>query len=578
MADNVEGPANSRPETSSARGVAPPPAAEPWQPKANIWVIGVVVALAAFMEVLDTSIANVALPYMAGSLGASNDESTWVLTSYLVSNAIVLPISGWFAMVFGRKRFFMMCLVIFTVSSLLCGIAPSLGAIILFRVIQGAGGGGLQPMAQAILADTFPPRLRGVAFALYGITTIVAPTIGPTLGGWITDNYTWRWIFFINLPVGIVALFLVYRLIEDPPWVKRAKGAGIKIDYIGVGLLTLGVGALQVMLDKGQEDDWFGSHFILTLAVIAGVCLVSLAIWEWFYKAPIIEVRLFKNLNFLGANAMMFILGIMLFSSLVMMPQFLQTLMGYTAESAGLVLSGGGLLLLFLMPDRRDPHVQSPGALPHRFWLAHAFPFHVLHHPASRPGYQFSVGQHPPRGAGIRPGFPVRSHQPGLVRRNADGEEQQYRRPGQLHAQHRKQHRNVDGHHADCAPGAVPPGVSGGAHNAGKTHLYLAVKALAARLAASGLDITRASSQAYGRIYGALIGQATTLAYIDTFWVLAVGRRLCSWFPSRSGRMSRAGAERWRSGRSHQISYQFSLSQSKAGPCFLCVCRLRTDN
>ena len=226
MADNVEGPANSRPETSSARGVAPPPAAEPWHPKANIWVIGVVVALAAFMEVLDTSIANVALPYMAGSLGASNDESTWVLTSYLVSNAIVLPISGWFAMVFGRKRFFMMCLVIFTLSSLLCGIAPSLGAIILFRVIQGAGGGGLQPMAQAILADTFPPRLRGVAFALYGITAIVAPTIGPTLGGWITDNYTWRWIFFINLPVGIMALFLVYRLIEDPPWVKLPRGQG----------------------------------------------------------------------------------------------------------------------------------------------------------------------------------------------------------------------------------------------------------------------------------------------------------------------------------------------------------------
>ena len=350
MAQTTEGPSNSRnggPSVENPKSALP---SEPWRPKVNPWVIGVVVAMAAFMEVLDTSIANVALPYMAGSLGASNDESTWVLTSYLVSNAIVLPISGWFATVLGRKRFFMMCLVIFTVSSLLCGIAPSLGAIILFRVLQGAGGGGLQPMAQAILADTFPPRLRGVAFALYGITTIVAPTIGPTLGGWITDNYTWRWIFFINLPVGIVALFLVYRLIEDPPWVKRAKGAGVKIDYIGVALLILGVGALQVMLDKGQEDDWFGSHFILTLAVVAGVCLVSLVIWEWFYKAPIIEVRLFKNLNFLGANAMMFILGIMLFSSLVMMPQFLQTLMGYTAESAGLVLSGGGLLLLFLMP------------------------------------------------------------------------------------------------------------------------------------------------------------------------------------------------------------------------------------
>ena len=317
---------NSQEESSVG---APPRVAAPWRPKVNPWLIGVVVALAAFMEVLDTSIANVALPYIAGSFGASNDESTWILTSYLVSNAVVLPIGGWFASVLGRKRFFMTCLVIFTVSSLLCGIAPSLSLILLFRVMQGAGGGGLQPMAQAILADTFPPQQRGLAFALYGITAVVAPTIGPTLGGWITDNYTWRWIFFINLPVGILTLLLVYRLVEDPPWVKRAAGAGVKIDYIGVTLLTLGVGALQVMLDKGQEDDWFGSHFILTCAVIAGVGLISLVIWEWFYKAPIVDVRLFKNFNFLGANVMMFTLGIMLFASLVLLPQFLQTLMGY---------------------------------------------------------------------------------------------------------------------------------------------------------------------------------------------------------------------------------------------------------
>ena len=347
MADDSDLPSSPASGGASAGSSLP---AEPWRPKFNPWLIAVVVALAAFMEVLDTSIANVALPYMAGSLGASNDQSTWVLTSYLVSNAIVLPISGWFSSVLGRKRFFMICLMIFTLSSLLCGLAPSLAAIIFFRVLQGAGGGGLQPLAQAILADTFPPEKRGLAFALYGVTAVVAPTIGPTLGGWITDNYTWRWIFFINLPVGIVTLFLVYRLIEDPPWVTRVRGAGIKIDYIGVALLTLGVGALQIMLDKGQEDDWFGSDFIVTLAMVAGVCLVSLVIWEWFHKSPIIEVRLFRNLNFLGANAMMFILGIMLFSSLVMMPLFLQTLMGYTSESAGLVLSGGGLLLLFLMP------------------------------------------------------------------------------------------------------------------------------------------------------------------------------------------------------------------------------------
>jgi MFS transporter, DHA2 family, multidrug resistance protein len=321
-----------------------------WRPKYNPWLIAVVVALAAFMEVLDTSIANVALPYMAGDLGASNDQSTWVLTSYLVSNAIVLPISGWLAVALGRKRFFMACLGIFTVSSLLCGVAPSLGVLLLFRVLQGAGGGGLQPMAQAILADTFPPQQRGLAFALYGITAIMAPTIGPTLGGWITFNYSWRWIFFINLPVGMATWLLVRRFIEDPPYLSRLKAAGVKLDYIGIGLLTLGIGALQVLLDKGQEDDWFGSRFITTLVVVATVCLISLVIWEWFHKEPIIDVRMFKNFNFASSSLMMFTLGIMLFSSLVLMPQFLQTLVGYTSELAGFALSAGGLVLLIEMP------------------------------------------------------------------------------------------------------------------------------------------------------------------------------------------------------------------------------------
>ncbi|HEX8802393.1 MAG TPA: DHA2 family efflux MFS transporter permease subunit, partial [Terriglobales bacterium] len=294
-----------------------------WVPRYNPWLIGVVVALAAFMEVLDTSIANVALPYIGGGLGVSNDDSTWVLTSYLVSNAIVLPISGWLAVRFGRKRFFMACLAIFTVSSLLCGMATTFPLLLLFRALQGAGGGGLQPMAQAILADTFPPEKRGLAFALYGITAVVAPTVGPTLGGWITFNYSWRWIFLINLPVGIFTLGLVFRLIEDPPYLSRLKAAGVKLDYIGVALLTLGVGALQVILDRGQEDDWFGSHFIVTLAIVSAVCLVSLVIWEWFSKHPIIEVRLFKSFNYLSSNLMMFCLGILLFSSLVMMPLFL---------------------------------------------------------------------------------------------------------------------------------------------------------------------------------------------------------------------------------------------------------------
>src|SRR6266853_2594253 len=281
-----------------------------WRPKANPWIIGVVVSLAAFMEVLDTSIANVALPHIAGNLAASNDQSTWVLTSYLVSNAIVLPISGWLVGLFGRKRFFITCIVIFTISSFLCGIAPSLGTLLIFRVLQGAGGGGLQPMAQAILADTFPPEKRGLAFALYGITAIMAPTIGPTLGGWITFNYSWRWIFFINLPVGIITWFLVRRFVEDPPYLARIKAAGVKLDYIGIALLTLGIGALQVLLDKGQEDDWFGSRFITTLVVVSAVSLVALVIWEWRQKAPIIDVRMFKSFNFAVSNLMMFTLGV----------------------------------------------------------------------------------------------------------------------------------------------------------------------------------------------------------------------------------------------------------------------------
>jgi DHA2 family multidrug resistance protein len=479
--------------------------------------------MAAFMEVLDTSIANVALPYMAGNLGASNDESTWILTSYLVSNAIVLPISAWFAGVLGRKRFFMSCLAIFTLSSLLCGIAPSLGAIILFRILQGAGGGGLQPMAQAILADTFPPRQRGLAFALYGITSIIAPTIGPTLGGWITDQYSWRWIFFINLPVGIVTLFLIYRLVEDPPWAKRAQGAGVKFDYIGVSLLILGVGALQVMLDKGQEDDWFGSTFILALAIIAGVGLISLVIWEWFQEKPIIEVRLFKNLNFLGANAMMFILGIMLFSSLVMMPQFLQTLLGYTAESAGLVLSGGGVLLLFLMP--------IAGLAASKFQARYIIAFGwltlsaAMYFSTQRLSLDISFGYATVLRVVQVFGLGFLFVPINLVSYVGMPPEKNNSVAGLINFM-----RNIGSSIGTSmvttliARRAQVHQVFLGAHVApGQPSFNLAVKSLAARLTASGLDATSAMSQAYARLYRALIGQATTLAYIDTYWILATG-------------------------------------------------------
>jgi MFS transporter, DHA2 family, multidrug resistance protein len=320
------------------------------QASVNPWLIGVVVSMAAFMEVLDTSIANVALPHIAGNLGASNDESTWVLTTYLVSNAVVLPISGFLVDWLGRKRFFLTCIVFFTVSSFLCGLAPSLGLLLLFRILQGAFGGGLQPMTQAILADTFPPEKRGLAFALYGVTIVCAPAIGPTLGGWITDNYSWRWIFYINVPVGILAVLLVTQFLQDPPHLSRPKGAMSRFDSIGFGLLAVGVGALQVALDKGQEDDWFGSRFIATLIILAVVGLVSLVIWEWRHEEPIVDVRLFKLFNFASCSVMMFVLGIVLFSSTVLLPQFLQTLMGYTAQKAGMVLSVAAILLLLLTP------------------------------------------------------------------------------------------------------------------------------------------------------------------------------------------------------------------------------------
>ena len=321
-----------------------------WKPKYNPWLIAVVVALAAFMEVLDTSIANVALPHISGGLGASQDQGTWVLTTYLVANAIVLPISGWITSIVGRKRFFMICIGLFTASSVVCGIAPSLPILLMARAFQGAGGGGLQPMAQAIMADVFPPEQRGLAFSVYGLTAVVAPALGPTLGGWITDNYSWHWIFLINLPVGLLTLALVFQLVEDPPFLTRKKLSERRFDYLGFSALALGVGALQIVLDKGQEDDWLGSHFILILSLIALVGLSFLIVWEWFEKDPIVDVKLFKLFNFSTSTLMMFLIGIVYFSSTILMPQFLQTLMGYTAEKAGLVVSLGAALLLVELP------------------------------------------------------------------------------------------------------------------------------------------------------------------------------------------------------------------------------------
>ncbi len=321
-----------------------------WKPRANPWLIAMTVALAAFMEVLDTSIANVALPHIAGDLGASTNEGTWVLTSYLVANAIVLPLGGWASNLMGRKNFFMLCITIFTISSFLCGIAPTLPMLLLFRVLQGAGGGGLQPMAQAIMADSFEERKRGQAFALYGLVAVLAPSIGPSLGGWITDSYSWRWIFYINIPVGILAYILTVRMVDDPPWIVPDRRHLRNMDYMGLAFLVLSMGGLQIMLDKGEENDWFSSGFICFFGFLFVGGIVALILWELRQKEPLINLRLFKFKNFAICCFLMMLVGGVLNASTVLQPQLLQQLLGYTATTAGKALTAGGLSLVFVMP------------------------------------------------------------------------------------------------------------------------------------------------------------------------------------------------------------------------------------
>jgi DHA2 family multidrug resistance protein len=325
-----------------------------YTPRFNPWVIAITVTMATFMEVLDTSIANVALPHMAGSLSVSNEESTWVLTSYLVSNAIILPLSGWLSTVLGRKRFYMISVFLFTVASALCGFATSIEQLVFFRVLQGLGGGGLQPSEQAILMDTFPPSKRGMAMAVYGLAILCAPVLGPTLGGFITDNYSWRWIFFINVPVGVLSLFLSGIVVEDPPYLKKMKadraGQNHRVDFMGLGLLTIGLAAMELVLDKGQTYDWFGSPFIVRMTILAVVTLIAAVAYELWHPDPIINLRLFKDRNFAMASLGVFCAFAVLYGSNVLTPQLLQTLMGYTALNAGLVMSPAGLATMTVMP------------------------------------------------------------------------------------------------------------------------------------------------------------------------------------------------------------------------------------
>jgi MFS transporter, DHA2 family, multidrug resistance protein len=317
-------------------------------PAKNPWLIAVSVMLATFMEVLDTSIASVALPYIAGSVSATNDEATWVLTSYLVANAIVLPASSWFSLKFGRKRFLITCIIIFTVSSFACGAASSLAIILIARAVQGAGGGALQPLSQAILLESFPPEKRGLAMAVFALGVVVAPVLGPTLGGWLTDTYSWRWAFYINIPIGIFAIFMIMREVEDPPYIKNAKPG--KIDGIGLGLLAVWLGCLQIILDKGQEDDWFGAPWIRYASLILVVCFVFFIVRQFLHDHPLVNLRVFRHRNFTLGCILIGLFGAGIYGLVTLLPLLYQELLGYNAVSAGLAVSPRGLGAIVAMP------------------------------------------------------------------------------------------------------------------------------------------------------------------------------------------------------------------------------------
>jgi DHA2 family multidrug resistance protein len=324
-------------------------------PQINPWLVTVVISMATFMEVLDTSVANVSLGHIAGGLASSQDEATWVLTTYLVANAIMMPISGWLGTVFGLKRFYMVCVALFTASSLLCGMAPSLDLLVFFRVLQGVGGAGMAPVVQAMLADIFPPEKRGMAFSVYGLAVVFAPAIGPTLGGWITDNYSWRWIFLVNIPVGIISLILTAALVHEPEKARLERARyreqhGTRVDGMGFLLTVLGIGCLEMFFDRGQREDWFSSPFITTMAIVSATSLIGLVWWESRQRNPIVDLPLLRIPSFFASFAAMFSLGFVLFGSTALLPQFLEQLLGYTAEQSGLALTAGGIVMIFMMP------------------------------------------------------------------------------------------------------------------------------------------------------------------------------------------------------------------------------------
>jgi MFS transporter, DHA2 family, multidrug resistance protein len=506
--------------SAAPRPLAPPVA----RPARNPWAIAFTVTLATFMEVLDTSIANVSLPHIAGGLSASVDESTWVLTAYLVANAIVLPLSAWVSGFIGRKRFYMTCVALFTISSLFCGFAPTLATLVVFRIIQGAGGGGLQPSEQAILADTFPGEKFGMAFAMYGMAVVLAPAIGPTLGGYITDHFNWRWIFFINVPIGIISLLLTYRMVEDPPYLKkeeRRARSRANIDFIGLGFIVLGLGCLQVVLDRGQELDWFGSRMITWFIITSAVSLVAFVIWEWRQKNPILELRLFRERTFATAILMMFILGFGLYGSTILLPLYLQQLMGYTSQLAGMVLSPGGFAIALMMPivGTLVSKVQARWLIGVGFLIT-GFAFLAMSNINPNIDFHTAMVYRIQQSIGLAFLFvpittiaylgiaPNKNNQVSSIislARNIGGSvgialvTTMVARRSQFH-----QDRIAS-------------------HVTGYDHVFRnGMSVLTSNLMHQGYSSADAANQAYGRIYGLLEQQSMALAYIDVIWVFAV--------------------------------------------------------
>lgn len=318
--------------------------------KSNIWLTAMVVTLPTFMVVLSTSVANVILPHIAGSLSASVEDSTWVLSSYLIANAIAIPVAGWLGSVFGRRNYFVFCSLGFGLASLLCGLAPSLGWLVVFRVLQGLFGGGLQPVTQAILVDTFPPKRRAMGMAVYGLTVIIAPIAGPIAGGWVVDEYSWRWVFLANVPIGVVAAFLTWRLIADPPFLRRRTGAEVRFDGVGFAFLCLGLGCLQLTLDLGERSGWFMADHIVLLSIAAGLGLIWFVLWELRQHDPLVNLRLLRNRDFAIASGVMFLYGLVLYSTTAILPLFAQSILGYNAMLSGAVLAPSGLATMVVMP------------------------------------------------------------------------------------------------------------------------------------------------------------------------------------------------------------------------------------